>query len=62
MVGSRLIACEIPVEQEAKGLVGVVVEEVEGRGGSGVGEAAGGDAVGLDGSGPDEGQGMPRGA
>ena len=37
----------VPVEEDAEGLVGVVVEEVEGFGGAGVGEAVGGHAVGV---------------
>ena len=34
------------MEEDAEGLVGVVVEEVEGLGGADVGEAVGGDAAG----------------
>ena len=50
------------MEEDAEGLVGVVVEEVEGFGGAGVGEAVGGHAVGVDGAGFDEGEGAAGGA
>ena len=48
---------DVPVEEDTEGLVGVVVEEVEGFGGAGVGEAVGRHAVRGDGAGLDEGQG-----
>ena len=51
---------EIPVEELTEGLVGVVVEEVEGCGGSGVGRAVGGHAVRVEGAGSDEGQCLSR--
>ena len=53
----RLAVFDIPIEEDAEGLVGVVVEEVEGLGGAGVGEVMGGHAVGVDGAGLDEGEG-----
>ena len=46
----------IPVEEDAEGLVGVVMEEAEGFGGSGGGQKVGGHAVGVDGAGSDGGQ------
>ena len=58
----RLAVFDVPVEEDAEGLVGVVVEEVEGFGGAGVGEAVGGHAVGVDGAGFDEGEGAAGGA
>ena len=43
-------------------MVGVVVEEVVGLGGLGVGEVVGGHAVGVDGAGFEEGEGAAGGA
>ena len=47
------------MKEDAEGLVGVVVEEVEGFGGSGVGDAVGGHAVGVDGVGFAESRASP---
>jgi len=51
----RLAVVDVPVEEDAEGLVGVVVKEVVGLGGLGVGEVVGGHAVGVDGAGFEEG-------
>ena len=51
----RLAVLDVPVEEDAEGLVGVVVEEVEGFGGSDVGRAVGGHAAGVEGTGSEEG-------
>ena len=56
----RLTVSRVPVEQDAEGLVGVVVEEVEGFGGSGGGQVVGGHAVGVEGAGSGEGQCLSR--
>ena len=59
---ARLGFVDVPVEEDAEGLVGVVVEEVVGLGGPGVGEVVGGHTVGLDGAGFEEREGAAGGA
>ena len=58
----RLGFVDVPVEEDAEGLVGVVVKEVVGVGRPGVGEVVGGHAVGVDSAGFEEGEGASGGA